>query len=451
MKKFPILIRLFFAAAPPLLAALFLAVLPCRAGDAPKIPKQLENRFLLVVDTSSAMRGCSNSVVQGVLELLESDMRGEFRQGDTIGLWAYNDKLHPEFPMQVWSKADKDTIMMETAIFLQGQRYGRRAHFERVMPALNQVIKNSERITVVLISDGTGLIQGTPFDQDINNLQKKYARQLRAAHMPFVIVLAARNGVVFDCTINYTGLVAIPHTANPEIPAVTNAPVATMPNPAKPRPMRSLIMSAPTNVVHPAAPAPAAVAAPVASSPAPPLVVTPVSAPPPAAAVAPAPESQPTNAAAAPSPREIAPPPTQSAPPLVVAPAPAPQPVVPTVPTPLPVVPVASVPTLTPLQTQPAPPPIVARQNPEPAEAAAPPAVPPANVTADNQQPPPAPAVTPNAPVANIGPSPGSQLVWFITAFLLLTIAVVLVVFLVRRSRGAAQSSLITQSIDRPR
>jgi hypothetical protein len=36
-------------------------------------------------------------------------------------------------------------------------------------------------------------------------------------------------------------------------------------------------------------------------------------------------------------------------------------------------------------------------------------------------------------------------------AFSLLTIAVVLVVFLVRRSRKAPQPSLISQSIDRPR
>ena len=39
----------------------------------------------------------------------------------------------------------------------------------------------------------------------------------------------------------------------------------------------------------------------------------------------------------------------------------------------------------------------------------------------------------------------------FITAFSLLTIAVVLVLFLVRRSRSAAPPSLISQSIDRTR
>jgi hypothetical protein len=419
MKKSPTPGRLFFAAAPPLLAALFLAALPCLANDAPGIPKQRENRFLFIVDTSSAMRGCSNSIVQGVVDLLASDMRGEFRQGDTIGLWTYNDTLHPEFPMQVWSKADKSAIMDDMAAFLRGRRCEKRAHLAKVMPPLNQVIKNSERITVILISDGTGSIQGTPFDKEINKLQKKYARELRSAHVPFVTVLAARDGAVFDYTINYPGVVAIPHTANPEMPAETNAPIAAAISnpatnaPAKPRPTRSIIMSNAANVVHAAAPAPATVAAPVApppAHPAPPLAVAPVSAPLPVAAVAPAPASRPANAATAPSAREIAPP-----------------------------------------QTQPAPPPLVARQNPEPAGATPPPHAPPVSVTAGNQQPPPVPPVARNTPVANISPSGGAQLALYVMAFSLLTIAVVLVVFLLRRSRRAPQSSLISQSIDRPR
>jgi hypothetical protein len=103
-----------------------------------------------------------------------------------------------------------------------------------------------------------------------------------------------------------------------------------------------------------------------------------------------------------------------------------------------------------PAKTQPTPPPIVARQNPSPANEIAPPQAPPASVTTNAPQP---PAFAPVArmPVANIGPTGGAQLALFVMAFSLLTIAVVLVVFLVRRSRNASQSSLITQSIDRPR
>src|SRR5271168_4267774 len=133
MQNIFILSRLLFA------AALFLAALPCPADDAPTMARR-ENRFLFIVDTSSAMRGYSNAVVQSVAGLLASDMRGELRQGDTIGLWLYNDQLDPQYPMQLWSKADKGAIVDEMAAFLRGRRYERLAHLDKVMPALNQLI-----------------------------------------------------------------------------------------------------------------------------------------------------------------------------------------------------------------------------------------------------------------------------------------------------------------------
>jgi hypothetical protein len=392
-----------------LLAALLFAVLPCRADKSSKDLKQEENRFLFVIDTSSSMSSCSNAVVQDVVELLESDLKGEFRRGDTIGLWTYNDRLHPEFPMEVWSRTDKDVIVADIAAFLEERRFGRRAHFDRIMPELNHVIKNSRRITIVLFSGGAGLIQGTPFDKEIDALQKEYGKEFRATHEPFVTVLAARNGSVFDYTVNYPGLVAIPHTANPEPPAPTNPPVVieTPPAPAPPPPLRSFIMVAPPKVVQPVAPPPVVVTPLVAPTPEPqpaPVNVVPVAAPP-VAVVAPAPESQP------------APAPSQTAPP----------------------------------QTQPAAIPITARQNSEPVVAAPAPQAPPAVAPANDQTPPPTAPVVPNPPVASVSPPGNSELPLFVIAFSLLAIAIALVIFLIRRSRSAPHSSLITQSIDRPR
>jgi hypothetical protein len=62
-------------------------------------------------------------------------------------------------------------------------------------------------------------------------------------------------------------------------------------------------------------------------------------------------------------------------------------------------------------------------------------------------------AVTTSAPaVAQVVAAPkGQQIALFVIAFSLLTIASVSVVLLVRRLRGGATASLITQSIDRGR
>ena len=395
------------------------------------------------------MRGCANAVLPCVLELLDSDMKGELRQGDTLGLWTYNDKLRPEYPMQIWSKADKNQIMEGMAAWLTGAHYEKRPHFDKVMPALNQIITNSERLTVILISDGADLIRGTPFDKDINNLQKKYAREVRAAHVPFVLVLAARDGAVFDYTINYPGLIAIPHTANPEKPVVTNVPVAVavLPPvtnvPVKPRQRSSIIMSSHTNAAPatPLAVAPVPVPPPVVTTPAPPPAVASVPAPPvsqpaPAPPVVSAPLAQPAIVPPAPTPPQVVPAPIQSAPPAVAQQKP-----MPASETPIPQAPPAKVTANDSTSISP----VAAPLNETPPIQASPASLPP-----HDQNPPPASVPRQNPPVANIVPSATTQFSLMVIAFSLLTIAVVLVIFLLRRSRRPPQSSLITQSIDRP-
>jgi hypothetical protein len=371
---------------------LLLAVLP---GTAQPLQRQ-ENRFLFLVDTSSAMRGYSNAVVQTVEELLASDMRGELREGDTIGLWTYNEKLNADFPMQVWSKAGKNSIVDNTAGFLLRQRYEKFAHLDRVMPSLKQVIKNSERVTIALVFDGRGAIEGTPFDKELAALQKEYGRKLRSAHVPFVIVLAARNGTVFDYTINYPGIVAIPHTANPEPVPETNAPaVAVLPvsvtNAPAPvvRPVRSIVISRLTNAASAHVPGQAVVSAPI------PPIATPL---PPA------------------KPASVPP-----APPVVQAPVPAP-----VAPVPQAIVPAPSVPVVPP--AKPAPVPAVA------------PVVAPAPVHAE-----------PAPPVAVVAQPRTSSITLLVVAFSLLVVAAVFVIFLWRRFRHPPEASLISQSIDHPR
>ena len=73
---------------------------------------------------------------------------------------------------------------------------------DSAMPALMHVMKKSDRLTAILFFDGAEPVQGTPFDKEINALQRKYARDLKKAHEPFVLVLAARKGTIFDYTIN---------------------------------------------------------------------------------------------------------------------------------------------------------------------------------------------------------------------------------------------------------
>ncbi len=83
---------------------------PSAAGaqaNAAKAPLS-SNRWLLVVDTSRAMHRRSGAVLKAVEELLMSDLNGQLRRGDTLGLWTFNKDLYAgRFPLQTWSPEGK--------------------------------------------------------------------------------------------------------------------------------------------------------------------------------------------------------------------------------------------------------------------------------------------------------------------------------------------------------
>jgi von Willebrand factor type A domain len=401
------------------LAGILLCAAWCRADDQPEQHHRMENRFLFVIDTSSAMKARSSGVQEAVNALLESGMKGELRKRDTIGLWTFNDHLDTDFPMEMWSEDKKDGILKEMREHVYDLHYEKRSHLEKALPDIMHVAANSERLTVILIFDGADLIKGTPFDKDLNALHKRYAGEFRTAHQPFVTILAARNGKFFDYTINYPGTVMLPHTADPLPEPEINTPqtlaAGSSPQslgPATPLPPNvQIILSGADFARTASAPPPVAnnVAAVATPAPAPaPVVVT--NAPPPVEPAPVAVQAAQTN---------VAPSEPDRTPPFVAA-TPAPAPIVTT--------------PAKPATVAPAPSPLPAPAAPVAAAAAA-----------------------PVAPVAAIPVAPGiiaataGQLTaMFIIAFSLLTIAVVLVLFLVRRWRGP-QPSLISQSIDRSR
>ena len=85
--------------------------------------------------------------------------------------------------------------------FVGKQHYAKSTHFEVLQPLLNQVVQDSERLTVLIFCDGEGKISGTPYDAGINQFfQEKLAEQ-KKARQPFVIVLRSQLGQYVGCTI----------------------------------------------------------------------------------------------------------------------------------------------------------------------------------------------------------------------------------------------------------
>src|ERR1019366_5404819 len=115
----------------------------------------------------------------------------------------FNEELYTgRFPLQPWSSSAQKDITQRALTFLKGQKYEKQANFDKVAPTLSRVIKDSELITVILISSGDGRIRGTPFDDQLNEAYRQWHAQQQKARMPFVTVLRARRGQAIRCVVN---------------------------------------------------------------------------------------------------------------------------------------------------------------------------------------------------------------------------------------------------------
>jgi hypothetical protein len=153
------------------------------------------DRFLLIVETSRAMQRRADGSLRTVQNLVASGMRGEMHEGDSLGVWTFNESLYTgRLPTQDWSAESRRAIAGQVQKFLQSQTYEKQAHLDKVIPTMLRVVKASEFITVVLVTEGTEEIHGTPYDQQINQSFKTWASQQQEAKMPFVTVLQAKRG-----------------------------------------------------------------------------------------------------------------------------------------------------------------------------------------------------------------------------------------------------------------
>jgi hypothetical protein len=367
---------------------------------------QSSNRWLFVYNTSSAMHDRVRGMESITYDLLTTAMHGNLKAGDTIGIWTFNNKLSAdEAPLQDWSPAASQSILQNTMQFLDKHHYEKSAVFDDVLANMLRVVKNSDVITIILISDGADPIIGTPFDARISAFYKTNYQTQKKAKMPVVTLFRGEKGVITTNTL------AVPQWPL-EIPAVPPPPVvvkAAVPKPApvapsKPVPSLVIIGKKAETTFNPPTDLPDHVDQ---------VTLPPVVEQPPVAAKP-----------------EVPPPTPEPVPALKVEEKPAPvvAPVV-TAPIPLPAVVVAP------------PKPV----EPTPVVAAAAPAVaePPPTVTAP---------VAP-VPVQTVAPVPGINLfsvrniAIFSIAFTVLVCGYL--VLAARNARNASQASLITRSLDR--
>jgi hypothetical protein len=161
------------------------------------------NRFLLVVETSHGMARRAEAMRQSVQGLLNSGLAAQAHRGDTLGLWTFNEELHTGgIPLQKWAPEDKQAISERIDGFLKAQKYENHARFDKIMPAVERLTRRSQFITVILVCMGETDMQGIPFDARINEFFRTWRVQKQDAGTPFVIALRGQDGRFVDCTMN---------------------------------------------------------------------------------------------------------------------------------------------------------------------------------------------------------------------------------------------------------
>src|SRR5438067_812208 len=136
--------RLWFA-----ILAILLAAADAGAADAPE-----PGRFLLVFETSSALKKNLPVVEHELDALFAGNFQNEILENDDLAVWIVDQDLHTgAFPMASWSPAEAEIYSARLKDFLRKQNFARRASLAALQPLLNRVVKNSDRLTILIFCD----------------------------------------------------------------------------------------------------------------------------------------------------------------------------------------------------------------------------------------------------------------------------------------------------------
>jgi len=223
-----------FARYARIIAALCAGAFLISVANAQPVANTVSSRYLLIFDTSSAMKKRVLATQGAVERLFFSMMNGQLHPGDALGVWAFDRKLRAgEFPLHHWLPQNAALIASDITNFVEHQRYSRSTRFDVVIPDVNHLVRNSERLTVLIFCDGEGEIKGTPFDDAINSVFKQNESALKKANQAFIVVLRSQFGQYTGYTVNSSAIGVnfpefppLPPPPQPVPPPKTNPPPA---------------------------------------------------------------------------------------------------------------------------------------------------------------------------------------------------------------------------------
>ena len=183
-----------------MLGLLFLLLHQSPALSAP--PAANSNRFLLLLDTSLAMKPLETAQRETTFDLVYSGLRGQMTNGDTYGLWLAGEKNDTSFPMESWNLKHAVELAAKAAVHVKDRGYKGRGGLDTALADAKRVVQNVGDLTVVLVSNGETPVKGTPFDDAINARFTELAPVMKQAGVTLNTVLVAQDGEFVAWAVN---------------------------------------------------------------------------------------------------------------------------------------------------------------------------------------------------------------------------------------------------------
>src|SRR4051794_29776573 len=113
------------------------------------------NRYLIVVDTSTAMSKLEHGGRQTVFDVIFSGIDGRMRAGDSFGVWTFNDKVSAGvFPIQEWDPDKKLDLASHVGTFLKEQPYGRKPLLDSALATTMSLVRTVKDLNIVVVCSG---------------------------------------------------------------------------------------------------------------------------------------------------------------------------------------------------------------------------------------------------------------------------------------------------------
>jgi len=181
-------------------------MLSLAAAESPGGADQPLYRFLFVVDTSASMARQKEVAADAMGKLIAAGINGRIQTGDLLGVWTIGDKLNrAAYGPKMWSDASRPEIAGQVFNLVRDARSSKPANLGMAVAAVREAAQASGSLTVFLVTDGTALIQGTPFDDAINEVFRGHSAAMKKSKSPFVVVLTAQQGELVSQAISPGG------------------------------------------------------------------------------------------------------------------------------------------------------------------------------------------------------------------------------------------------------